>query len=209
MELLVKNAHPSNGKAIRFADVLDYPWPSEGRTTDLGILSFIHSAMRFKSPYLHDASVTAQELAIRICGCLGMGPDQAEVFGVAVSLSDVGVLVSTETVSSTAIHAELGAMLLAQLHRPLFILAADAARAHHEHYDGTGFPNGMAGEEIPLVARVAAVSLFVGKRLSRTSSQADARCIEACLSALEGVRRGVFDPQIVTAAKCLVGQESS
>lgn len=55
-------------------------------------------------------------------------------------------------------HSSIGADLLAGSADTLLRLAADVARHHHEHYDGDGYPAGLAGENIPLSARVVAIA---------------------------------------------------
>ena len=51
-------------------------------------------------------------------------------------------------------HAEAGAQILRKYSQPLFLLAADIASAHHERFDGSGYPRGVRGEDIPLAARI-------------------------------------------------------
>ena len=55
-------------------------------------------------------------------------------------------------------HAELGANMLSESKRPLLRLAAEIARNHHENWDGSGYPRGLRGEDIPFGARVVALA---------------------------------------------------
>ena len=55
-------------------------------------------------------------------------------------------------------HAELGAKLLGDSRRPVLRLAAEIARNHHENWDGSGYPAGLAGESIPISGRVTMVA---------------------------------------------------
>jgi putative two-component system response regulator len=55
-------------------------------------------------------------------------------------------------------HAEIGYRLLADSGIELLDVAARIARTHHEWIDGTGYPSGLAGEEIPIEGRITAVA---------------------------------------------------
>lgn len=55
-------------------------------------------------------------------------------------------------------HAEIGFRILAGSGSDLLDLAASIALTHHERFDGRGYPRGLAGEEIPLHGRIAAVA---------------------------------------------------
>jgi response regulator RpfG family c-di-GMP phosphodiesterase len=55
-------------------------------------------------------------------------------------------------------HAEHGADILAGSSSPLIQMAEQIARAHHEKFDGSGYPSGLRGEAIPLAARIVAVA---------------------------------------------------
>jgi HD-GYP domain-containing protein (c-di-GMP phosphodiesterase class II) len=54
-------------------------------------------------------------------------------------------------------HTVLGAEILAGSRSPLLQVAEVVARTHHERWDGTGYPAGLRGDEIPLPGRIAAV----------------------------------------------------
>ncbi len=55
-------------------------------------------------------------------------------------------------------HAEIGAQILSSAISPVLVMAAGIARSHHENWDGTGYPSGLSGEEIPLAGRITAVA---------------------------------------------------
>jgi HD-GYP domain-containing protein (c-di-GMP phosphodiesterase class II) len=79
---------------------------------------------------------------------------------------------------------------------------------HHERYDGTGYPAGLAGEEIPLASRVLAVAdafeTMTGGRPYRTRLS-----VEAALAELQEHSGGQFDPDCVTAIADLLGQSGT
>ncbi len=57
-------------------------------------------------------------------------------------------------------HCEVGAHLLSGSTSPVLKLAAEIARTHHEHFDGSGYPQGLQGREIPLSGRIVALVDF-------------------------------------------------
>lgn len=57
-------------------------------------------------------------------------------------------------------HAQMGADILGRSRVPLFQLAAEVALTHHERWDGSGYPRGLAGAAIPLSGRIVAVVDF-------------------------------------------------
>lgn len=55
-------------------------------------------------------------------------------------------------------HAEIGGRILCDSDSPLLRLAGEIAETHHEKFDGSGYPRGLAGEQIPLGGRIVAVA---------------------------------------------------
>jgi putative two-component system response regulator len=95
-------------------------------------------------------------------------------------------------------HAEIGAGILGRSQVPLFQLAAEVALTHHERWDGSGYPRGLAGNAIPLSGRiVAVVDFFDALTMDRCYRKAfpDDVALEMLIA-----QRGVaFDPAIVDA----------
>lgn len=93
-------------------------------------------------------------------------------------------------------HAEVGSVIVSRTQE--YRLTASIVRHHHEHWDGSGYPDGLAGQEIPLGARVIAVAdaydAMTTDRVYRTAMSRAA--------AIEEIRRGAgshFDPMVVNA----------
>lgn len=95
-------------------------------------------------------------------------------------------------------HTLLGEALFGDSDEPLLRMAANIAAYHHEHWDGSGYPCGLSGEEIPLAARIVALAdVYDALRNSRpyrpAYSSEEARAIIADLSGTQ------LDPQVVGA----------
>ena len=55
-------------------------------------------------------------------------------------------------------HAEIGKQILSESKRPILQLAAEVASSHHENWDGSGYPNGLSGTDIPISGRITMVA---------------------------------------------------
>lgn len=93
-------------------------------------------------------------------------------------------------------HATIGHQILAGSASPSLMLAAVIALAHHEKYDGSGYPQGLAGDAIPLVGRIVAVA-DVFDALTSERPYKKAWDVEAAVSYLRENRGKHFDPQCV------------
>lgn len=81
---------------------------------------------------------------------------------------------------------------------PLLVLAHRIAMSHHEHWDGTGYPTGLKGEEIPLEGRITAVA-DVFDALSSKRCYKDSFPIDECFDTMADKRGNHFDPQVLDA----------
>jgi HD-GYP domain-containing protein (c-di-GMP phosphodiesterase class II) len=94
------------------------------------------------------------------------------------------------------LHAIWGEEFLAG--RPGFEMAGTIARAHHERWDGTGYPDGLAGEEIPEVATIVAVAdSFDAMTSSRPYKPG--LSIAAAMEELKACSGKQFNPRVVKA----------
>jgi putative nucleotidyltransferase with HDIG domain len=112
--------------------------------------------------HLQRVRVYAMELAKE----LGLNEDETEALRAASVLHDIGKLAVPEHIISKPgkltpeefekmkIHPIVGAEILEQVHFPYPVVPI--VRAHHEKWDGSGYPNGLAGEAIPIGARILA-----------------------------------------------------
>lgn len=81
---------------------------------------------------------------------------------------------------------------------PLLVLAHRIAMSHHEHWDGTGYPTGLRGENIPLEGRITAVA-DVFDALSSKRCYKDSFPIDECFETMTEKRGNHFDPQVLDA----------
>ncbi|GEO81847.1 HD domain-containing phosphohydrolase [Pararhodospirillum oryzae] len=116
----------------------------------------------------------------RIIGLnLGLGEDDIELLFGAAPMHDVGKIgipdhvllkpgkLTEEEREIMMTHAQIGWEILSKGKSRLMQMGADIALCHHERWDGTGYPNGLAGTDIPLPARICAVADVFDALISR------------------------------------------
>ncbi len=102
-------------------------------------------------------------------------------------------------------HAEMGAEILGASDVPLFRLASEVALAHHERFDGAGYPHGISGTDIPLSGRiVAVVDYFDALTMDRCYRPAFADGV--ALDMLAAERGRLFDPAVADAFLAHAGE---
>jgi putative two-component system response regulator len=93
-------------------------------------------------------------------------------------------------------HAEVGAHILEVGSSNILDMARTIALTHHERWDGTGYPLGLKGEDIPLVGRIVAVA-DVFDALSSRRSYKKAFPLDQCFSVMQEGRGSHFDPTVL------------
>ncbi|QDV69492.1 Cyclic di-GMP phosphodiesterase response regulator RpfG [Rosistilla carotiformis] len=95
-------------------------------------------------------------------------------------------------------HATLGNQILKDPCSPLLKLAAKIAQCHHERWDGKGYPLGLAGEDIPIEARIVSIA-DVYDALSSKRPYKEPFPRQKCFDIIREGRGTQFDPQLVDA----------
>jgi len=137
----------------------------------------------------------------------GWPQDEIDDIRVAAPMHDVGKIgvpdgillksgrLTPEEYEVVKLHAEIGARMLQGSDIPLLHMAEQIARSHHERWDGTGYPHGLAREDIPLPARVVAVA-DVFDSLTCARAYRPAHDEAAALEILRDGRSTIFDPGV-------------
>jgi PAS domain S-box-containing protein len=166
-----------------------------------------------KAIELHDSSTGEHvdrmaAIASFLGAQIGLDPDHIDLLRAAAPMHDVGKIgVPAEILRKpgplTAAergemerHTVVGHKIFAHFESELSRIAATIALTHHERYDGGGYPQGLAGEEIPLEGRITAVADVFDALLTDRSYRPALSVAEAVAVMREG--RGThFDPRIV------------
>ena len=109
---------------------------------------------------------------------------------------------ATEEFEVIKTHAVLGARVLADANSEVLGVAEQIARSHHERWDGDGYPDGLAGEAIPLVARLVHVA-DVFDVLVHERPYKEAWTVEDAAGEIRSAAGTQFDPDVVAAFDAL------
>ena len=93
-------------------------------------------------------------------------------------------------------HTTIGAKILADSKAEILLLAQQIAISHHEKWNGRGYPQGLAGDTIPLAARIVGLT-DVFDALTSKRPYKDPFLIEVALDIIKEERGEHFDPDIV------------
>ena len=138
---------------------------------------------------------------------LGLGDDQIQLIRAAAPMHDVGKIATPEEIlrkpgpltpeerTEMERHAEIGHKILSGSQSELLRMAARIALTHHERFDGTGYPQGLEGEEIPIEGRIVAVADVFDALLSDRPYRPALGIDEAIETIREG-RGTQFDPEV-------------
>jgi putative two-component system response regulator len=148
----------------------------------------------------------------RYCALLarstGVDEQRRELIRAASIMHDVGKIgipdhillkpgkLSPEEFDIMKTHAQIGHRILAGSDSELLKLAAEVALMHHERFDGSGYPNGLVGEEIPLEGRVAAIA-DVFDALTTNRVYRRAYNLGEALEIMRNGRGTQFDPDLL------------
>jgi two-component system response regulator RpfG len=145
-----------------------------------------------------------------IAECVGMGDEDVRMVELASPLHDLGMIAIPDsillkrgalTADETAImrrHAEIGYELLSDSSNRFILTSALIALRHHERFDGSGYPDGLVGESIPIYARIVALADVVDALISARPYK-HAWDLDRALEYVRGQRGLHFDPNCVDA----------
>jgi putative two-component system response regulator len=150
------------------------------------------------------------DLAAEIAHALGHSPEWCEQLRMAARLHDVGKVavpdavlrktgpLTVEEYEMMKSHTSMGHRILAGNSSPMFQMAAEIAQAHHEWWDGSGYPLGIAYTSIPVAGRIVSVADVYDALCSKRPYKRSWSRIESARFVTSG-RGGQFDPDIVDA----------
>ena len=177
------------------------------RDAELEIIQRLGQAVESRDEETGDHIGRIGSLCRRLALAAGLSVDAAELVERASAMHDVGKIaipdhilrkpgpLDAEERAVMERHTVIGADLLAGSRSTLVQAAEVIARSHHERWDGTGYPAGLAGEEIPLAGRICAICDVFDALVSKRPYKS-AWPVEQALEEIRQQGGRQFDPRL-------------
>ena len=171
----------------------------------------IASLIDAKDGYTHRHSERVAAFGVRLARHLGLDADSRAVVELSGLLHDVGKIgvpdailnkpgkLTDEEFNQMRLHPLHGARILANIQSQRVVNILPGVKYHHERWDGKGYPEGLKGEEIPLLGRVLGVADFLDA-LTSDRSYRKAQTLEEAVGLVKDLAGKAFDPAVVKAA---------
>ncbi len=153
----------------RYAKELEHK-AEELKSAHMELIRILGEVSEFRSQEVGDHIHRVAEISLKLARYFGLSESQQELIYYASLLHDLGKVgisdmvlkkagrLTPEEFSQMKSHSAIGRTLLRDSKTELLCMAADIAGAHHERWDGTGYPDGVKGEQIPRAARICSVA---------------------------------------------------
>ena len=174
------------------------------------ILQRLATAAEYRSDETNQHARRVGQMAARIAQALELPEAEVQMIRQVAPLHDVGKIgtpdaillkpgrLTAEEFELTKTHTLVGARILSGSNSAVLQLAEQIALAHHERWDGSGYPRGLRGEEIPLAARIVSV-VDVWDALTHERSYKPAWPADEALAELRTQAGRQFDPRVMEA----------
>lgn len=204
------------GAGTVMVDVSDALRAAEAqRGTTERVVAALAAASEMRDPYTSGHQNRVGEIATEVARELGLDEAHVDDIGLAASIHDVGKVgvpseiltkpgrLSEEELALVRTHAALGGRLLEQVEFPERV--SEIVRHHHERLDGSGYPDGLRGEELSIGVRIVAVADVAEAVASRRPYRA-AQGVHAAMEVLAEQAGHKLDPLVVAALVRLLNE---
>ena len=171
---------------------------SQSREFLLSAVNTLAAALEAKDPYAQGHSQRVAANAVAVATEIGLPPGEVERIQWASLLHDIGKISAPEGVlrkrAAMNQHPERGAAILREMapFRPL----VDDVKHHQEAYDGSGYPDGLAGDAIPMGARIMRVADTFDAMISDRPYRRG-RTVAEAMDELRALAGTTLDPELV------------
>ena len=181
---------------------------AELRETQLEVIGRLGAAVESRDQETGDHIERMSQMCHRLALAAGVDSREAELLRHASAMHDIGKIGIPDRIlhkpgrldpdewEVMKTHTTIGARILAGSRAPLIQMAEQIALTHHERWDGSGYPEGLAGEDIPLVGRIASICDVFDALLS-VRPYKGAWTVEAAVAEIARQAGRQFDPRLV------------
>jgi putative nucleotidyltransferase with HDIG domain len=174
----------------------------------LSTITSLARAVEAKDPYTSGHPERVAELALLLARGIGIDDSQLAAVRVGAIIHDIGKVgtpdqilskpgaLTAEETREIRKHPEVASRIVAELELPEGV--KQMVRSHHERFDGDGYPDGLAGEEIPLAARILSVAEALDAMTSDRPYR-DAMSLDAAIAEIQDKAGSQFCPRVVAA----------
>jgi len=181
-------------------------------------LEVLVNALEAKDPYLRGHSARVADLSANIATEMGLSEEDVERVRMAGRLHDLGKIGTRDAVvnkegpltADEFEHVKQHVIIGAQILAPLVHLGDIVAmvKSHHERFDGSGYPDGLRGEDVPLGGRIIAVA-EVYDALTTARPYQEKMTPEQAVERMADLSGTVLDPRVYEALVRLVGRRQA
>jgi len=180
----------------------------ELRRTRLEVVQRLGMAAEYRDEETGNHILRMSHISTLLARAIGWSDSQCELILNASPMHDIGKIGIPDAIllkpgkfepqewEIMKTHATIGGKLLDGDDSALMLMAREIALTHHEKWDGSGYPNGLAGEKIPQSGRIAALA-DVFDALTSERPYKKAWTVEAAVSLIKETSGKHFDPQLV------------
>jgi putative nucleotidyltransferase with HDIG domain len=178
--------------------------------TSFASVEALARAIDARDPYTYGHSARVARLSFEIAREMGLPPDELAVLGRAALLHDIGKIgvadrvlrkpgpLNKRDVIAMRAHPVIGYEMLKGLH--FLESSLGGIRHHHEHWDGSGYPDGLRGDDIPKAVRILTVADALDALTSDRPYRA-AMSFSSAVATIEAEAGIQFDPAVIRAVR--------
>jgi putative nucleotidyltransferase with HDIG domain len=183
------------------------------RINEENLIKLVEICIRFleeKDPYTHGHSLRVMHYSLALAEELDFSKADKAKLRICALLHDIGKVIIRDSIlskngrldqaeyASIKLHPTIGSSITMKISDNL----ADKILSHHEHFDGSGYPQGLEGQAIPLISRIIAIADAFDAMTSKRPYR-EQWSIEHALAEIEAHAGTQFDPDLVTAWKAM------
>jgi putative nucleotidyltransferase with HDIG domain len=174
----------------------------------LDTIETLNAAVEARDPYTAGHSQRVRRVSLAVGRAMNLPVDRLSALGTAALFHDIGKIGMPDSILTKAAHLTRDEQALMREHVtrgseivakfPQFRNAIPAIRHHHERWDGVGYPDGLAGEEIPLEAAIVGLA-DAWDAMTTNRPYAPAQSLHDALEQIRAGRAKQFSPEVVDA----------